>query len=78
MPWDNSLNVDVKRSHDYHYFVTAKLGDKDSRIFLMKTPKLIARGIKRLIEHEWYKGVPGTERIIYDCDLSLDVIYTVY
>ena len=78
MPWDNSLNADVKRSYDYHCMVTAKLGDKYTRKFSMKTPKLIAREIKRLIENEWDKGVSGTERIIHDCNLTLDIMYTVY
>ena len=39
MPWDNSLNSDVKRTNDYHCGVTNKLGDKDMRKFSMKTHK---------------------------------------
>ena len=36
MPWDKSLNANVKRSHDYHFVVTNNLGDKDTRKFSMK------------------------------------------
>ena len=38
MPWDNSLNVDVKWLRDYHYVVINKLGSKDTRKFSMRTP----------------------------------------
>ena len=68
----------MKRSHDYHCVVTNKLGNKDTRKFSMKIPKLIARGIKRLLENEWGEGFPTSEQIIDDCDLSLDEIHTVY
>ena len=51
MPRNDSLSSDVKRSHDYHCAVAAKLGDTDARKFSLKTPKLIASRIKRVIEN---------------------------
>ena len=44
----------------------------------MKTPKLIARGIKRLLENEWEERVLTSARIIHDCGLALDAMYIVY
>ena len=51
MPWFNSLNANVKRSHSYHYVVIDKLGNTDTRMFSMKTPRLIARGMTYLLEN---------------------------
>ena len=55
MSWNSIINADVKQSHDYHCVGTVKFGNKDTIIFSMKTPKLIARGIKWLIENVWEK-----------------------
>ena len=52
--------------------------DNDTRKFLIKIPKLIERGIKRLLENEWEEGVPTSARTSHDCDLALDAMYTVY
>ena len=46
MPLDNSLNADIKRSHDYHCAVTWHCATGDRRKFSMSTPRLIARGIR--------------------------------
>ena len=78
MPWDNSLNSNAKLLHDYHYVITAKLGDKDTSKYSMKTPKLIARGMKRLIENDWDEDIPSTEQLIRDCVFALNETYTVY
>ena len=77
MPLDNSLNADIKRSHDYHCVVTWHCATGDRRKFSMSTPRLIARGIRRLLENK-DGGVPNSERIMNDCDKALDAMYTVY
>ena len=72
MPMDMSLNWDVKSSHNFHCAITSDLDEEDERKFSMKTPKMIARGIKRLFEyHLPAEGVPCSSRIIHDCDQAL-------
>ena len=78
MPWYNSLNADVKRLRYNNCVVTNNLGNKDTRKFSIKTPTLIARGIKCLLENEWDEGVPTSEQMIRDCNLPLDAMYTFY
>ena len=79
MPLDNSLNADIKRSHDRHCIITSKLHVKDPRKFSMRTPKLISRGILRLVEsEEGEEGVPCSERIMHDCDKALNLMMEVY
>ena len=42
MPLDNSLNADLKLSHDRHCVLTRRLPKNDPRKFSMSTPKLIS------------------------------------
>ena len=79
MPLDNSLNADIKRAHDLHCIITSKLHIKDPRKFSMRTPKLISRGILRLVESgDGEEGVPCSERVMYDCDKALNSMWEVY
>ena len=78
IPCYNSLNADVTRSHGYHCVLINKLGGKGTLKFSMKSPELIVRGIKRLLENEWKEGFPTSEKIIYDYDLGLDIINIFY
>ena len=79
MPLDNSLNADLKLSHDRHCVLTRRLPKNDPRKFSMATPKLISRGIHRL----WDPGVgeagaPSSKRVIEDCDRAWSAMFTVY
>ena len=49
----------------------AEYSNKNTRKFLMKTHKLVARNIKHLLENK-------SELMIHDLDLVLDVMYTIY
>ena len=78
MPLDNSLNNDVKKNHDFHCALTSHLAIDDERKFSNTTPKLISRGIRRLVEgHLPDDGVPSSKRIMEDCDRALDSMRTV-
>ena len=76
MPLSMSLNNDVKTGHNFHCALTSHLAQNDERKFSMKTPKMIARGIKRLVEGR-SEGVPSSERIIHDCDQALNAMRIV-
>ena len=78
MPWDKSLNTDVKQPHNYRCILSDKLVNKDTRKFSVKTPKLISRIINHLLEDEWVEGFLASEGFIQYCDLALDDMYTVY
>ena len=78
MPLDMSLNQDLKINHDFHCAVTAHLPIDDERKFSNSTPKLISRGVKRLVEgHLPDEGVPSSDRIMHDCDQALNAMRIV-
>ena len=77
MTLNNSLNADIKRSHDRYVGMTRHLPFTNPRKFCNRTPKSIARGIKKLVEST-DSGCPRGKRLIQDCDRALDVIWTVY
>ena len=78
MPLDDSLNNDVKKQHDFHCALTSHLAIDDERKFSNTTPKLISRGVRRLVEgHLPEDGVPSSKRIVEDCDRALDSMRTV-
>ena len=78
MPLDNSLNQDIKLAHMFHCAITSDLPAHDERKFSNSTPKIIARGIKRLMEgHSPEDGVPSSKRIIEDCDRALTAMRIV-
>ena len=79
MPLDNSLNNDVKKEHDFHCALTSHLLISDEKKISDTNPKLILRGIKRLVEgHLPSDGVPSSKRIIEDCDRALDSMRKVF
>ena len=43
----------------------------------MSTPRLIARGIRRLVDNK-EEGVINSERVSHDCDKAFGSMYTVY
>jgi hypothetical protein len=61
MPWDTSLNQDVKCAVDRHVMSTADFLEDDPLKFSLSTPKRGARAFMRVLE-----GVPSSERIIHD------------
>ena len=78
-PLDNSLNTDIKRSHDRHCILTTKLHIKDPRKFSMQTLRLISRGIHRLFECvDGEEGVPKSERTMHDRNEVWNLIWEVY
>ena len=73
MPLDMSLNNDVKIGHNFHCAITSHLAQHDEKKFSTSTPKLISRGIHRLVEgHVPHEGTPSSERIIHDCNQALN------
>ena len=77
MPLDNSLNRDLQCSHDYHCAVTSHLEEDDNRKFSKKTPRRIARGIKRIWDCVGSEGVPSSKRIIEDVVKALSAMRKV-
>jgi hypothetical protein len=61
MPWDTSLNQDVKCAVDRHVMNTADFSEDDQLKFSLSTPKRGARAFKRVL-----KGVPSSERIVHN------------
>ena len=77
MPWDNSLNADLKR-HNYHCIETAHFPKEDDQKISMKTPKSIRQGIRRIVENELGKDIPTQHQISQDCDRNLRYMSVVY
>ena len=71
MPLDSSLNADIKRSHKHHCTITKHKPDNYRQFLSIATPKLIWRGIKRIIESE-KEGILSSEGVIEDCDKELN------
>jgi hypothetical protein len=61
MPWDMSLNQDVKCAVDRHVMSTADFSEDDPLKFSLSTPKRGARAFKRVLE-----GVPSSKLIVHD------------
>jgi hypothetical protein len=61
MPWNTSLNQDVKYAVDRHVMNTADFEEDDPLMFSLSTPKRGARAFMRILE-----GGPSGERIIHD------------
>jgi hypothetical protein len=61
MPWDTSLNQDVKCAVDRHVMSMADFEDDNPLKFSLSTPKRGARAFVRVLE-----GVPSSHRIIHD------------
>jgi hypothetical protein len=61
MPWDTSLNQDVKCAVDRHIMNTADFLEDDPLKFSLATPKRGARAFMHVLE-----GLPSSEHIIHD------------
>ena len=62
MPLDNSLNRDIRATHDMHCMYTNHLHKEDHRRFSKATPNLIDRGIRRIWDDE--EGCPSSKQIL--------------
>ena len=76
MTFDNSLNQDIITSHRYHCNVAYHLPDNDERKKSLRTPQLISRGIKRIMQQQ--SGVPSPFCIQQDCHLVIKNTGVVY
>ena len=77
MPLDNSLNANIKRAHNHHVAVTLNLPMDEDRKFYNCKPRLISRGIKKLVEST-STSFPSSKGIINDCDNAFDAMWTIY
>jgi predicted flap endonuclease-1-like 5' DNA nuclease len=64
MPWDCSLNKDLKDAVMQHMCYTCHLPEEDKRKFSLSTPKRGSWAFRRILEHE--DGSPSSERILQD------------
>jgi hypothetical protein len=64
MPWDCSLNKDLKDAVMRHVCYTCNLPEDDERKFSLSTPKRGSWAFRRILEHE--DGAPSSERILQD------------
>ena len=76
MPLDNYLNQDIIMSHRYHCAVTYHLHVDNNQKVSLRTPQLIARGIKRIMEVEI--GVLSPSCIQQDYRLVITNMAVVY
>ncbi len=65
MPWDCSLNKDIKDAVMRHVCYTSHLPEDDIRKFSMSTPSRGSKAFRRLLESE-EDGFPSSERILQD------------
>jgi hypothetical protein len=70
MPWDSSLNKDLKDQLKKHVVLTHGLDKNDPRKFSMATPALIEQAVQRLVapSDDPGIGVPSGYRIIQDVE----------
>jgi predicted flap endonuclease-1-like 5' DNA nuclease len=64
MPWDCSLNKDIKDAVMRHVCYTCHLPEDDVRKFSLSTPKRGSWAFRRILEHE--DGSPSSQRILQD------------
>ena len=64
MPWDCSLNKDLKDAVMRHVCYTCHLPEDDERKFSLSTPKRGSYAFRRILEHE--DGEPSSKRILQD------------
>jgi hypothetical protein len=62
MPWDCSLNKDLKDAVMQHVCYTCHLPEDDKRKFSLSTPKHGSYAFRRILEHE--DGLPSSQRIL--------------
>jgi hypothetical protein len=64
MPWDCSLNKDIKDEVMRHVCYTCHLPEDDVRKFSLSTPKRGSWAFRRILDHD--DGSPTSERILQD------------
>jgi hypothetical protein len=64
MPWDCSLNKDLKDAVMRHVCYTCHLPEDDERKFSLSTPRRGSWAFRRILEDE--EGTPSSERILQD------------
>jgi len=64
MPWDNSLNKDLKDALLFHSCLTHELDEDDDLKFSLSTPNRMTKAIKRILKNGW----PSSKRIIQDVE----------
>jgi hypothetical protein len=64
MPWDCSLNKDIKDEVMRHVCYTCHLPEDDVHKFSLSTPKRGSWAFRRILDHD--DGSPTSERILQD------------
>jgi hypothetical protein len=64
MPWDCSLNKDIKDAVMRHVCYTCHLPEDDVRKFSLSTPKRGSWAFRQILDHE--DGAPSSQRILQD------------
>jgi len=62
MPWDNSLNKDLKDAVLFHVCLTYSLHEDDNKKFSLSTPGRTTKAFKRILEG----GLLSSSRIVHD------------
>ena len=72
MPWDTSLNQDVKKAVEHHVNLTHELEENDPKKFSISTPNRGSSAFLRVLEE-----IPTSKRIIHDVKkvlVSLEIV----
>ena len=71
---DMSINVYISCEHIRHVTLTRHLRKDDTRKLCNRTPNKIASGIKIVVEG----GCPTSDRVIHDCDKTINAMWIIY